>query len=318
MWYICQYKNLSPFNLKNDKMNPSAEKIGNTHLLKLNKTAFLCSRKAPESQVKLIFDWVKRLNPITDCILCGNFSEMEQKVFAMLLEYKIPTILVMPNAVAKHWDKDVMNALEENRLLIFSIWENRTDDEIVPSSNDRNEIILLLADKTIVGYCREGGKLEKQIKGKENIEILTAMNTSEKKFDRDLFNSRLSSHCGDIYFDAKKDEKEDYLKVTQSKFTGNDEKRREKIFINRSEIIDFRNTINEVINYWNLESKEASKDKSDKSELPGNAYLPWEKEADEHLIKLYKEGRSIKELAEIFERKGGAIRARLKKLGMIK
>ena len=144
------------------------------------------------------------------------------------------------------------------------------------------------------------------------------MNTSEKKFDRDLFNSRLSSHCGDIYFDAKKDEKEDYLKVTQSKFTGNDEKRREKIFINRSEIIDFRNTINEVINYWNLESKEASKDKSDKSELPGNAYLPWEKEADEHLIKLYKEGRSIKELAEIFERKGGAIRARLKKLGMIK
>ena len=98
----------------------------------------------------------------------------------MLLEYKIPTILVMPNAVAKRWDKDVMNALEENRLLIFSIWENRTDDEIVPSSNDRNEIILLLADKTIVGYCREGGKLEKQIKGKENIEILSAMNTSEK------------------------------------------------------------------------------------------------------------------------------------------
>ena len=82
-------------------MNPSTEKIGNAQLLKLNKTAFLCSRKVPESQEKVIFDWVKQLNPMTDCILCGNFSEMEQKVFTLLLEYKIPTILVMPNAVSK-------------------------------------------------------------------------------------------------------------------------------------------------------------------------------------------------------------------------
>ena len=82
-------------------MNPSAKKIGNTQLLKYYKTAFLCSRKTPESQVKLIEDWIKLLNPITDCILCGNYSEMEQKVFTMLLEYIIPTILVMPNAVAK-------------------------------------------------------------------------------------------------------------------------------------------------------------------------------------------------------------------------
>lgn len=47
----------------------------------------------------------------------------------------------------------------------------------------------------------------KQIKGKENIEILSTMNTSGKKYDRDLFNSRLSSHSGDIYFDVKKNER---------------------------------------------------------------------------------------------------------------
>lgn len=49
----------------------------------------------------------------------------------------------------------------------------------------------------------------------------------------------------------------------------------------------------------------------------GNAYLPWEKEADKYLIRLYNEGKSIKELAEIFERNNGAIRSRLKKLGEI-
>ena len=298
-------------------MNTSTEKIGNVQLLKLNKTAFLCSRKTPESQEKVIFDWVKQLNPMTDCILCGNFSEMEQKVFTLLLAYKIPTILVMPNAVAKRWDKDVEEALNEKRLLIFSIWSNKVIDEVLCSADDRNEVILLLADKTIVGYCREGGKIEKQIEGKDNIEILPVKQAPIKKYDRDLFNIQMSSHSGGIYFDIKKDEKEDYLKITQSKFWGSDERRREKIFIGRSEIIEFRDAINEAIDYWGLEIKEKPVKMVCKTELPGNAYLPWEKEADEYLVSLYKEGKSLNELAEIFERKTGAIRSRLKKLGMI-
>ncbi|WP_455586667.1 VOC family protein [Bacteroides sp.] len=55
----------------------------------------------------------------------------------------------------------------------------------------------------------------------------------------------------------------------------------------------------------------------EKRQEHGNAYLPWEKEADEYLIRLYDEGKSIKELAEIFERNNGGIRSRLKKLGKI-
>ena len=298
-------------------MNPSTEKIGNAQLLKLNKTAFLCSRNTPEFQEKVILDWIKQLSPMTDCILCGNFSEMEQKVFTLLLEYKIPTILVMPNAVAKRWNKDIEDALNEKRLLIFSIWSKQADDEVMCSSNDRNEVILLLADKTIVGYCRKGGKIEKQIEGRDNIEILPIKQAPITKYDKDLFNIQMSSHSGEIYFDIKKDLQEDYLKITQSKFLGSDERRREKIFISRSELIEFRNAINKVINYWNLEIKEKSAKKINKAELPGNAYLPWEKEADEYLTSLYKEGKSIKELTEIFERQKGGIRSRLKKLGLI-
>ena len=49
----------------------------------------------------------------------------------------------------------------------------------------------------------------------------------------------------------------------------------------------------------------------------GNAYLPWTDEADAYLVRLYKEGKSVKELSEIFERAEGAIRSRLMKLGEI-
>ena len=63
--------------------------------------------------------------------------------------------------------------------------------------------------------------------------------------------------------------------------------------------------------------KEEHFEKSYNPEQPGNVYLPWKKETDEYLISLYNEGKSLNELAEIFERNKGAIRSRLKKLGMI-
>lgn len=51
----------------------------------------------------------------------------------------------------------------------------------------------------------------------------------------------------------------------------------------------------------------------------GNAYLPWDDEADALLVRMYeKEGKNINLLAEIFERAPGAIRSRLKKLGKLK
>lgn len=50
----------------------------------------------------------------------------------------------------------------------------------------------------------------------------------------------------------------------------------------------------------------------------GNAYVPWDDEADRLLCRMYDEGKSISLLSDIFERTKDAIRSRLKKLGKIK
>lgn len=55
----------------------------------------------------------------------------------------------------------------------------------------------------------------------------------------------------------------------------------------------------------------------EKREKHGNAYLPWDDEADKLLCRMYDDGNSIPFLAEVFERTKGAIRSRLKKLGKI-
>jgi len=44
------------------------------------------------------------------------------------------------------------------------------------------------------------------------------------------------------------------------------------------------------------------------------AYEPWTNDADEKLELLYREGKAVKELSEIFGRNEGAIRSRIKKL----
>lgn len=45
-----------------------------------------------------------------------------------------------------------------------------------------------------------------------------------------------------------------------------------------------------------------------------NAYMPWNKQSDDELIKLVVEGKSIRELAAIYKRTQDAIRSRIRKL----
>ena len=51
--------------------------------------------------------------------------------------------------------------------------------------------------------------------------------------------------------------------------------------------------------------------------LYANAYAPWTTEDDLVLEKKYRQGLSINDLAVEFERGNGAIRSRLKKLGLL-
>ena len=52
-------------------------------------------------------------------------------------------------------------------------------------------------------------------------------------------------------------------------------------------------------------------------QLYSNAYAPWTEEEEQDLIFHYKQGKTISELIEIFQRNEGAIRSRLKKLDII-
>jgi hypothetical protein len=49
-----------------------------------------------------------------------------------------------------------------------------------------------------------------------------------------------------------------------------------------------------------------------------SAYMKWTADDDDKLRELHAQGRTVRQLSEIFQRNGGAIQSRLRKLGLIK
>jgi len=60
--------------------------LGNTDLLTLPKTAFLCSRQIPASAVLKCYDWAIEQRDNGNCIISGFQSQIEKDVFHYLLK----------------------------------------------------------------------------------------------------------------------------------------------------------------------------------------------------------------------------------------
>lgn len=73
----------------------------------------------------------------------------------------------------------------------------------------------------------------------------------------------------------------------------------------------------ETVDVSTIMKKEKSYTLDEKRDKHGNAYLPWDENADKLLCRMFDEGKTINLLSEIFERSKGAIKSRLKKLGKI-
>ena len=120
-----------------------------------------------------------------------------------------------------------------------------------------------------------------------------------------------------IFVDLKSSGK---LKITLSKPLGRGQFERDWLFIPENNIAALRDTLNNVVppsqpmaatpavKAYTLDEKRKQQGQS--------AYMPWTDANDGDLKKLHKEGYSVEQLAAHFKRGEGAIRSRLKKLGL--
>ena len=130
---------------------------GNSELLNLPKTAFLCSRQAPASVVLKCYDWATAMRSSGECVVSGFHSQIEKDVLHFLLKGRQPVILVLGRAMYKNIPDEFAVPLAEKRLLIVSVSNELRQSE--QSADKRNRFIIDIADKTVFGFLRPKGKL---------------------------------------------------------------------------------------------------------------------------------------------------------------
>lgn len=135
------------------------EYLGNKDILKLKKTAFLCSRKVPAEIILRSYDWAKDQRKAGNCIVCSNHSPIEKDVFEILLKGTQPLILVLPRGMKKRWEPEILKAIESNRLLIISPFSDEVKRVTRETAQIKNEVILSIADEVEIGYATPGGQL---------------------------------------------------------------------------------------------------------------------------------------------------------------
>lgn len=143
------------------------EHIGNIELLKLPKTAFLCSRKVPASIVLKCYDWAIEQREAGNCIISGFHSQIERDVLHYLLKGTQPIILALARGLKMRLEAEFEKPLTDKRLLIITPFDLKTKRVSKETALIRNKLMIDLAEQITIGYTEKGGMLESLIANTE-------------------------------------------------------------------------------------------------------------------------------------------------------
>ena len=136
---------------------------GNTELLKLTKTAFLCSRNIPASAVLKCYDWAIEQRDKGNCVISGFHSKIEKDVFHYLLAGTQPVIMVLARGMKKKLKPELKAAVDAGRLLMVTPFAENVKRVSVATAKKRNRFMIELADNVVIGFASKSGNLERLI-----------------------------------------------------------------------------------------------------------------------------------------------------------
>jgi hypothetical protein len=134
--------------------------LGDVDLLKLPKTAFLCSRQVPASVVLKCYDWAIEQREKGNCVISGFHSQIEKDVLHYLLKGKQPIILALARGLKEKLEPEFVKPLEQGRLLIITPFDKSVKRVSIQNAQTRNQLMTTLADQITIGYASPGGRLE--------------------------------------------------------------------------------------------------------------------------------------------------------------
>lgn len=147
--------------------------LGNKELLKLHKTAFLCSRKTPASVVLKCYDWAIEQREKGTCVISGFHSKIEKDVFHYLLAGVQPVIMALARGMKKKIEPELKAAIDAGRLLVVTPFDNSMKRVTAETAEKRNRFMIEVADEIAIGFASKGGMLERLVKEVKDKKIIS-------------------------------------------------------------------------------------------------------------------------------------------------
>lgn len=109
-----------------------------------------------------------------------------------------------------------------------------------------------------------------------------------------------------------------YVKITESRKVSENEYQKNRIMLFQQDLMKLAKVLNNAIAKINAEKSDANKPVEAQEEKPfPNSGKRWDREDEEKLEFLFKAGKTIQDLTEIFGRREKGIKDRLRKLDLI-
>ena len=127
---------------------------GNPALLDRRKVAFFASRVVSPAVEEQALRWAKTCCTTDYVVISGFQSPLEKSVFELLLKARHPVIWALGRKLYRHYSPEVMEALAEQRILIFAVRNAcRTGWQ---TAQTRNYTIASMAEESVYALRTDG------------------------------------------------------------------------------------------------------------------------------------------------------------------
>ena len=157
---------------------------GNIKLLKLPKTAFLCSRKVPATVVLKCYDWAIEQREKGNCIISGFQSQIEKDILHYLLKGQQPIIIALARGIKQKPEPDFQHAIDKGRLFGLTHFEGGVLgnlEKIMPDFAKYDSDIAYTHNKTRNFYMSVDNGLSKKDKNYQRVHVFFKCELDLKK-----------------------------------------------------------------------------------------------------------------------------------------
>ena len=135
--------------------------FGNLDILARKPLALFCSVKCPGNLILKTYDLARELRDAGAAVISGFHSPMEKECLSLILRGKQPVVWCVARRLATRGiPKECAGPLAEGRLLMLSLFGEKTTRATEETALLRNEFVAALAERVFVAHAVHGSKTE--------------------------------------------------------------------------------------------------------------------------------------------------------------